>query len=102
MITFIKKLFGGKTTDFKALIEQNAQIIDVRTPSEFNGGHFKKSTNIPLQDLKNKMNKINKNKPVITVCASGMRSASAKSILAKNGFDAYNGGSWTSLQKKLN
>jgi len=41
-------------------------------------------------------------KPIITCCASGMRSASAKSILKQNGFEVYNGGGWTALQHKLN
>jgi rhodanese-related sulfurtransferase len=43
-----------------------------------------------------------KNKPIIACCASGMRSASAKSILQSNGFsNVYNGGSWMSLNNKL-
>jgi rhodanese-related sulfurtransferase len=47
------------------------------------------------------MSKLNKNKPVITCCASGMRSGSAKGLLKSKGFDAYNGGSWTSLKQKM-
>jgi rhodanese-related sulfurtransferase len=43
-----------------------------------------------------------KNQPIITCCASGMRSASAKSILQSNGFtQVYNGGGWSSLQNKI-
>jgi rhodanese-related sulfurtransferase len=43
-----------------------------------------------------------KNKTIITCCASGMRSASAKSILQSNGYTTvYNGGGWSSLQNKL-
>ena len=43
-----------------------------------------------------------KNKPIITCCASGMRSASAKSILKSNGFSqVYNGGGWSSLRNKI-
>ncbi len=78
-----------------------AQIIDVRTPAEFNNGHIKNSINIPLQQLQSEMKKFDLKKPIITCCASGMRSASAKSILEQNGFDAYNGGGWSSLQTKL-
>jgi rhodanese-related sulfurtransferase len=45
---------------------------------------------------------LDKSKPVITCCASGMRSASAKSLLLQKGFsEVYNGGGWTSLQNKL-
>jgi rhodanese-related sulfurtransferase len=39
------------------------------------------------------------NKPVITCCASGMRSGSAASILKKNGVEAYNAGPWQKADK---
>ena len=79
-----------------------AQIIDVRTPAEYNGGHIKGSKNVPLQSLNQNLGKINKNKPVITCCASGARSAAAKSILKNSGFtEVYNGGGWSSLKSKL-
>lgn len=78
------------------------QIIDVRTESEFRGGHIKGSKNIPLATIKNHLSQLDKSKPVITCCASGMRSASARSILKSNGFsEVYNGGGWMSLQNKL-
>ena len=102
MFDFIKKLFGGNSVDYKELYRNGAQIIDVRTPTEFNGGHIKNSKNIPLQNLQSEMKKLDLKKPIITCCASGMRSSSAKSILKQNGFEAYNGGGWTSLQNKLN
>lgn len=102
MFEFLKKLLGGNSTDFKTLVNNGAQIIDVRTPAEYSSGSIRKSVNIPLQDLRNSLSKINKNKPVITCCASGMRSASAKTILENNGFsEVYNGGGWTNLNKKL-
>lgn len=101
MIDFIKKLFGGKSVDYKELMKNGAQIIDVRTPAEFSNGNIKNSKNIPLQNLAAEMKKLDLKKPVITCCASGMRSASAKSILKQNGFETYNGGGWISLEKKL-
>ncbi|MBS1589795.1 MAG: rhodanese-like domain-containing protein [Bacteroidetes bacterium] len=103
MFSTIKKMLGiGPSTDFKALVSNGAQIIDVRTPGEFNSGHIKGSVNIPLQNLNGQLSKIKKDKPVVTCCASGMRSASAKSILKANGFsEVYNGGGWTSLKAKI-
>ena len=93
-------LFGQKTkVDLSELIATGAQIIDVRSPAEFKGGHLKKSVNIPLDKLSTSIKKISKEKPVITCCASGMRSSSAKSILQKAGFDVHNGGPWTNLKK---
>ncbi|MBN9292780.1 MAG: rhodanese-like domain-containing protein [Flavobacteriia bacterium] len=99
---FLSKLFGSAPkADFKELIKQGAVIIDVRTPGEFAGGHIKNSVNIPLQSLQNSLSKIKKDKPVITCCASGMRSASAKNILKAKGYEVHNGGGWASLQSKI-
>jgi len=103
MIEIIKKIFGaGSKTDLKELINRGAQIIDVRTKEEYRHGHISGSINIPLQDLPDNISKIKKNKPVITCCASGVRSASAKSILSSHGFvEVYNGGGWRSLTQKI-
>ncbi|HMY84005.1 MAG TPA: rhodanese-like domain-containing protein [Saprospiraceae bacterium] len=103
MLALLKNLFGlGPKTDYKELVKNGAQIIDVRTKSEFQSGHIKGSVNIPLQMLSASLAKIKKDKPVITCCASGMRSSSAKSILKSNGYvEVYNGGGWSSLQTKL-
>ena len=101
MFNFIKKLFGPGT-DFKTLQQQGAVIIDVRTPGEFSGGHIKGAINIPVDSIRSKINDIKKKgKPVITCCASGMRSGSATSMLKQAGVEAYNGGSWMSLQNKM-
>lgn len=102
MLGFFKKIFGGTSVDYKELVKNGAQIIDVRTPAEFKNGHIKNAKNIPLQSLNQNLSKINKNKPVITCCASGARSAAAKSALQNSGFtEVYNGGGWMSLQSKL-
>ena len=102
MFGFLKNLFGGTSVDFAELVKNGAQIIDVRTPGEFNGGHIKGAKNIPLQSLGNNLSKINKKKPVITCCASGARSAAAKNILQNSGFtEVYNGGGWHSLKSKI-
>jgi phage shock protein E len=101
-MTLLKSLFAAKEkTDFAPLINKGAQIIDVRSAGEYAGGHIKGSINIPLPDLKKNLKKINKNNPVITCCASGMRSGSAKNILSTAGYKVYNGGGWSSLQNKI-
>ena len=99
----IKKILGGgPKADFKELVSKGAQIIDVRTKEEYQDGHIKGSVNIPLQGISNNISKIKKSTPIITCCASGMRSASAKSILKSHGFiEVYNGGGWMSLKKKI-
>lgn len=103
MIQLIKNILGiGPRVDLKELVQNGAQIIDVRTKGEFQGGHIKGSVNIPLQNLSDSLSKIKKDKPVITCCASGMRSASAKSILKSKGFsEVHNGGGWMSLKNKI-
>ena len=77
-------------------------IIDVRTPQEYATGHIKDSINIPLNNISAKKNELTKKyKTIITCCASGMRSASAKSILSGTDTKVINGGSWHSLQSKI-
>jgi phage shock protein E len=90
----------GKKVDFENLINSGAKIIDVRTKGEFQSGNLKGSVNIPLDQLRNNISKLDKNSVFITCCASGMRSSSAKSLLKSSGFsNVYNGGSWLSLRK---
>lgn len=103
MIDLLKKLFGfGPPVDFANLIKQGATLVDVRTPGEYATGHIKGSVNIPLQQLETRLTKIPVHRPVITCCASGMRSASAMKILKSHGYsEVYNGGGWISLQNKI-
>ncbi len=103
MLNSLKQLFGfGPKVDYAQLVKQGATILDVRSKGEYAGGHIKGSINISLDTLSNNLGKIKKDKPVITCCASGMRSASAKSILKSKGYtDVHNGGGWMSLQNKI-
>lgn len=104
MINILKRLFGtGAKTDYAQLMKDGAVIIDVRTKAEYQQGHIKGSMNIPLHVLSGQLTKLSKDKPIITCCASGMRSGQAKSILTSNGWkEVYNGGGWYSLQNKIN
>ncbi len=101
MFDFIRKLFGTRPkTDFEKLILEGAQIIDVRTLGEYTRDHLRNSINIPLNSLGTSLDRIKKDKPVITCCASGGRSSIARRLLLSKGFiDVYNGGSWLSLKK---
>jgi len=101
MIDFLKKMFSKQEpVDFKQLINDGAIVLDVRSKGEFQGGHIKGSLNIPVDELRNNLSKLkDKEKVIITCCASGMRSRSAKGILEANGYQkVYNGGAWTSLR----
>jgi phage shock protein E len=102
MFDQLKKILGVQPPeDFAALVKGGAQIIDVRSKEEYSSGHLKGSVKIPLQSLQGQLNKISKEKPVIVCCASGMRSGSAKSVLQAKGYTVYNGGGWTSLERKI-
>jgi len=103
MINSIKALFGiAPAPDFAKKVKEGALILDVRSPAEFENNHIKGALNIPLNTLSKKLNKLKKDKVIITCCASGIRSASAKSILEANGFESvYNGRGWHSLNQKI-
>jgi rhodanese-related sulfurtransferase len=104
MLNTIKNLFGfGPNVEFAELVKQGAIIIDVRSKGEYAGGHINCSVNIPVDQIGSHIVKLkSKNIPIITCCASGMRSASAKRILNSNGLsEVYNGGPWGRLRNKI-
>lgn len=103
ILDFIKNLFGGKKKEeVKAFLDRKAVVIDVRTPSEFDAGHFKGAKNIPLHLVSSKIQQVKAfNKPIIVCCASGMRSGQAKSILERNGIEVINAGSWIFLNNNF-
>lgn len=102
MIQLFKNLLGlGPKVDFAELLKNGGVIVDVRSRAEYASGHVKGSLNIPLDQLEGGLKKFkDKNQAIITCCASGMRSSSAKGYLKNAGFtNVHNGGSWVSLRK---
>ena len=73
---------------FQSLINQNVQLIDVRTPEEYNSGHIRSSQNINYNstDFETKILKLDKNKPILVYCSAGVRSAKASKIFYSLGF----------------
>ena len=65
-------------------------LLDTRTVGEFDGGHIDGFLNIPVDELRERLGKLDKSKPVYVICQSGLRSYSACRILAGNGFECYN------------
>ena len=99
MLNILKALFPKEKSTIERALADGAVIIDVRTPDEFKSGHISGSQNIPLIEIRQKIPFIRGwNKPVITVCLSGGRSAVAKSVLAAAGIEAYNGGGWQEIK----
>lgn len=61
-------------------------ILDVRTQEEYDAGHIKGSTLIPVQVLDKRLNELSRDKKILVYCRSGHRSAQASEILVNNGF----------------
>ena len=65
-------------------------LLDVRTTSEYGNGHIEGFKNIPLDELRERLDEIEKDKPVYVICQSGLRSYIGTRILEGNGYKAYN------------
>ncbi|MBU8916421.1 rhodanese-like domain-containing protein [Bacillus sp. FJAT-29953] len=65
---------------------RKAQLIDVREPNEFEGGHILGARNIPMSQIRMRMKEIRPDMPVYLYCQSGMRSARAAQFLHKKGY----------------
>lgn len=66
--------------------DANVQFIDVRTPMEYRANHVKPFINIPLSNLTSQLHELDKEKEVVVICQSGMRSMKAAKLLKKQGF----------------
>ncbi len=65
-------------------------LLDVRTVREFGNGHIEGFINIPVDELRERLDEIEKDKPVYVICQSGLRSYIGTRILEGNGYTAYN------------
>lgn len=91
--TVINETIDAKTFAEKLQSAQNPQIIDVRTPEEFNSKHLDNAVNINLNDpnFATEIGKLDKSKPTFVYCLSGGRSATALAKMKELGFtEAYN------------
>ncbi|ARK31418.1 rhodanese-like domain-containing protein [Halalkalibacter krulwichiae] len=62
---------------------RKAQLIDVREPREYDGGHILGARNIPMSQLRQRMNEVRNDQPVYLYCQSGARSRQAAQFLKK-------------------
>ncbi len=69
--------------------DKDVVLLDVRTVGEFNRGHGW-IQNIPVDELRERINEVEKEKPVYLICQSGLRSYIASRILEGNGYETYN------------
>ena len=74
--------------DARVLVQRHgAQLVDVRTAAEHAGGSLPGSLNLQHDRVHTGVEKLDRSKPVIVYCASGARSAHAKSVLESLGFN---------------
>jgi rhodanese-related sulfurtransferase len=73
-----------------ALIDDGAVLLDVREPHEWRAGHAPKARHLPLAQLPHRARELPTDKPIITVCRSGHRSARAAAVLVASGHAASN------------
>lgn len=71
----------------RELVEENAYVIDVRERNEYENGHIKNAKNIPLSELRDRINEIPKDIPVYLHCRTGQRSYNAAMALENLGFN---------------
>ena len=65
-------------------------LLDVRTPSEYAGGHIDGAVNVPVDDLRGRLRELPKDRPVVAYCQVGQRGYIATRVLVQAGFDARN------------
>lgn len=86
------RLMGYRSVDpnqATRLINDGAGVLDVRTEAEFRNGHIADALNVPVSQLKSKLDRLpfDKKQPLVVYCQSGSRSARACALLAKSGFE---------------
>jgi rhodanese-related sulfurtransferase len=64
------------------------QLVDVRDKSEWDAGHIEGAVNIPEEDFDDRVDELDRSRPVVTVCRAGTRSADAAEWLRGQGFEA--------------
>jgi len=80
--------------DARARVNKGALWLDVRHAKEFAHSHLPKSINIPLHEMRIRMEELDNKKHYVCVCSTGRRSSAAAFLLVQNGFQAsvLNGG----------
>ena len=105
MFGIFKKILGGSANNqqLKEIVQQNAFLVDVRTPGEFASGSVNGAVNIPLDQLPQQLHRFKGKENIVVFCRSGNRSGQAKNILEKNNFqNVTNGGTWQNVQEVIN
>lgn len=77
--------------DIPSIDKTKAMIIDSRTKEEYDFGHIEGAINIPVDEIRSRLNEIPRDKKIIVYCAVGLRGYIASRILMQHGYtDVYN------------
>ncbi|MBM9469160.1 rhodanese-like domain-containing protein [Nakamurella leprariae] len=71
-------------------VPQDATLLDVREPDEWQAGHAPGATHIPMSELADRLDEVPEGDPIYVVCRSGGRSARVTAYLNQQGWDAVN------------
>lgn len=72
----------------RKLVDEGAQLVDVRADHEWEAGRISGATHVPLPQLPQRLDEIDKDRPVVLYCRGGNRSSMATAALAEAGYDA--------------
>lgn len=72
----------------RKLVDEGAQLVDVRADHEWEAGRIAGATHIPLPEIPQRTGELDKDRPVVIYCRGGNRSSMATAALAEAGFDA--------------
>lgn len=72
----------------RKLVEEGAQLVDVRADHEWEAGRISGATHVPLPQLPERLDEIDKDRPVVLYCRGGNRSSMATAALTEAGYDA--------------
>ncbi|MDL2235251.1 FAD-dependent oxidoreductase [Christensenellaceae bacterium OttesenSCG-928-L17] len=91
--------------DYRYMLNRNTEetfLLDVRTPGEFARGHVAGAVNIPVDELRARLEELPKDKEIIEYCQVGIRGHVAERILTNHGFRAVNvSGGWKTISTML-
>jgi rhodanese-related sulfurtransferase len=72
----------------RKLVDDGAQLVDVRADHEWEAGRIAGATHVPLPQLPERLDEIDKDRPVVLYCRGGNRSSMATAALSEAGYDA--------------
>ncbi|HET8567179.1 MAG TPA: rhodanese-like domain-containing protein [Solirubrobacterales bacterium] len=72
----------------RKMLDEGAQLIDVRADHEWEAGHIAGADHVPLPELTNRIGEIDKDRPVVVYCRGGNRSSMATAALGDAGYEA--------------